>query len=664
VRVVNQLALQVKSKSTALKTSSSYIYSLLIWAGCTLAYLSNVRRSWWIYRDDSVIHLSAAKNLSIFGSIGLSAGDRVESLSSPLNFFISLVVYLLNPELEYKTYLNYFLVISLCLLAIAINFALLEGLLSGNKTYIKVIVFNSIACIVTISSWTTFGWLISGMENILLVILFCMLIGATVGDRTYFWVALASISLLGVTRVELAALLLPLLFVIVVGLEDTKKRKRFFLFFPLGFWATVHLTRYLYFGHLLPNTATALGKNLPIYLAGFLLVEFGLILITLFGFSKIFSRKRKTVVPILIMLLCIGIWRVSNSSLVNMYQTVSLVCLAGIIFLLSFLVFKENLDLQSKILIVLLTIPLNHFFLFGPARLSAFRIVSAFVIPIILVTLLTISKQLKNLSSNTLMLLFLFSTAVTCAVVVSKIDYQRNLCCSISPSDQYINAQAQRVFSNTSGQAPLPIVANPDLGKISFPKNLMNVDLGLIGEPVLAKISRKSPSFVDEYITNYIAPDIIELHGHWNCVYSKLLNDERFKKEWSIAWSGFVSGEMNVASTSDCPRSGAYTIWEREIPEKERLISNTIANTPYSIYSELIKSEVSSCSISSSGCQYLARAIIRNKPKLLERGDLTKTVMLLANSQSYEFDYSRILQPRKWDENAYRWIIKLIKSEH
>ena len=141
------------------------------------------------------------------------------------------------------------------------------------------------------------------------------------------------------------------------------------------------------------------------------------------------------------------------------------------------------------------------------------------------------------------------------------------------------------------------------------------------------------------------------------------MNDDRFKQEWKISWSGFVSGEMNAANTSDCPRSGEYTIWEREISDKERLISNAIANSPYSSYSQLVKSEVSICSTSLSGCQYLARAIIRNKPRLLERGDLTKTVMLLANSQSYEFDYSRILQPRKWDEDAYRWIIKLISAE-
>lgn len=662
MRVVNQLILQVNSKSEALKTSVSYVYSLIIWVVCALTYLSKVPRSWWIYRDDSVIHLSAAKNLSIFGSIGLSAGDRVESLSSPLNFFVSLVVYLLNPHLEYKTYLNFFLVISLCLMAMAVNFALLNGLQSGNKMHIKVIVFNSITCMATISSWTTFGWLISGMENVLLVILFCMLIGATVGVRTYFLVALTSISLLGVTRVELAALLLPLLIVITVGLDDTKKRKRIFLFLPLAFWATVHLSRYLYFGHLLPNTATALGKNLPLYLAGFMLVEFGLILVTLFGSSRIFSCRLKTVAPMLFTLLCVGIWRASNSNLASMYQTALLVCLAGILFLLSFLAFKKNLNLQSKILVILLTIPLNHFFLFGPARLSAFRIVSAFVIPIILVTLLTIDRQLKNSGSDYFKLLFLFFIAAICAVAVSRIDFQRNLCCSISPSDEYINLQAQRVYSNSSGQAPLPIVANPDLGKISFSKNVMNVDLGLIGEPVLARISRNSPSFVGDYIIEYLAPDIIELHGYWNCVYSNLLNDDRFKQEWKISWSGFVSEEMNAANTSDCPRSGEYTIWEREISDKERIISNAIANSPYSSYSQLVKSEVSICSKSLSGCQYLARAIIRNKPRLLERGDLTKTVILLAKSQSYEFDYSRILQPRKWDEVAYRWIIKSITT--
>jgi hypothetical protein len=662
VLLADQLTRKAKRISESLLIPSTYLFSLFLWLGCSLIYLSNVPPEWWVSRDDSVIHISAAKNFSLFGSIGLSAGDRVESISSPLNFFISLIAYFVNPQLKYEIYLNFFLVVSLTAVAFSVNYALLRGLRSINKTFTRTIISNLVLYIVTISSWTTFGWLISGMENVLSVVLLTLLIGAAVGNKFHYFNALISVSLLGVARVELGALLIPLLLLVSIKADISKKRKITLFFLPITFWIFVHLARFWYFGHLLPNTATALGKNLPIYLAFFLALEFAIVFLTLFDSLGSELRKARFITPTILLLLFAGIWRVLNSNFTIIYQAILTISLAAILLLLLVIILNDRLNLQSKLLIVISMIPLNHFLLFGPARLSAFRIVSALVIPIFLIFIIELNTRITNHFKGGTKVLLLLPLAVILPLMISKIDHQRNLCCSISPSDDYINAEAQKIFGNKSGNSPIPIVANPDLGKISFTKGLMNVDLGLIGEPVLANLSRNSSDLVDDYLIDYVAPDIVELHGHWNCVYSTLVNNKRFAKEWTIAWSGYVSVEMSPANSSECPRNGSYTIWQRKIPEKERLISNAIASEPFSVYSQRIKAEISSCSTSNSGCQYLTRSIIRNRGLLLERNELTKAVELLAKSPSYKFDYLKVLQPRKWDKEAVHLLTQMMQS--
>lgn len=659
----DQLTRWMKRIPNSMRLFSTYLFSIFLWLICSLTYLSKVPNEWWEFRDDSVIHISAARNFSQFGSIGLSAGDRVESLSSPLNFFVALISYLINPGLQYQTYLQSFLVLSLAAVAISVNYAILRGSRKSNRFFKVIIISNLIVYSITISSWTTFGWLISGMENVLLVALFATLIGAILGKKISYFIALFAVSLLGVTRVELAALLMPLLIFIALKVDITKKRRIVFVCLPIAFWATIHISRFLYFGHLLPNTATALGKSLPIYLALFLLLEFSIVFISLFESLRKKILQRKFIIPSILILLLVGILRVSYSNFTFVYQSVLALSLFGILISLYLLTIDDTPDIRRKLFLIVLMIPLNHFFLFGPARLSAFRIISAFVIPILIIAVVHFNEYLdRYLKVNFKLALFIF-LGITLFFAIGKVDHQRNLCCSISPSDEYIRTQAAKVFNKESGNPPIPIVANPDLGKISFNKDLMNVDLGLIGEPVLAKISRHSPELVDDYLVGYMAPDILELHGHWNCVYSSLINNEKFKKQWRVAWSGYVSGEMNPPDSSGCPRDGRYTIWERIIPEKERSISIVLATEPFSIYSKRFKAEMSTCASINSGCQYLTRAIVRNKALLLNKNELNKAVKLLAKSPSYEYDYYKILQPRNWDKKATSSLIYLMKSE-
>jgi hypothetical protein len=660
---VNQLRKSPKSIPKTFQNVSTYFYSIVLWLVGSLIYLANIREEWWIFRDDSVIHISAARNLALFGSVGLSAGDRVESISSPMNFFISLIAYLINPNLQYQTYLNLFLKISLCAVALSVNFALIKGLDSPKRNLFTVMILNSFLFLFTISSWTTFGWIISGMENVLIVLFSALLIGSVFGKKQSYFLAIISISLLGVSRVELAALLCPLLILIAKNLEFSNRRRFFFVSATIIFWLLVHSVRFWYFGHLLPNTATALGKSLPLNLALFILAEFIILVAIQFNRLRSILNKKYVFVPLIMLILGIGLWRIVVSEYTYVYQLALATSFMGIVALLLILVHKSKLNFECRFLIFLLMIPLNHFFLFGPARLSAFRIVSAFVLPILIIATIAFNTYLINLLKVKWILFLLFPMAVLLPFLVSKIDHTRNLCCSITPSENIIGLQAKKVFFDEFGRSPDPIVANPDLGKVSFSKNLVNVDLGLIGEPVLAKIVRKSPVLVNEYLIDYVSPDILELHGHWSCIYSSFISDQRFKSEWKIAWTGYVSDEMSNLNMTNCPRSGAYTIWKRDIPKPERALSTSIATEPFSVFSELIRSEVRKCSQSASGCQHVTRAIVRNRALLLDDQQLVQTVKLLAGSPSYKYDYLRIIQPRNWDKQAYEYVISLMNSK-
>jgi hypothetical protein len=640
----------------------TYAFSLLLWVGFSLLYLSSTPREWWIYRDDSVIHLSQAKNLALFGSIGISAGERVESMSSPLNFYISLLAYLINPDISYQTYLSFYLPITLLILSVAINFALLAGIKpSKNKTKF-VFTLNTILFLTFVSSWTTFGWTISGMENILIVILLASLIGALLQVKKNLGLLLASISLLGIARIELSVLIFPILAFVAFRYEGLKIRRWILFLMPLTFWIIVHSIRFWYFGNIFPNTATALGKNLSNLSVFFLFAEFAFILFVLFVYSNSQRNQSRISKITLAIILILGVSKLANSNLTALYMIASLVSLLCILLVLLFLAFKTHLNYSTILLALVSLIPFNHFMLFGPARLSAFRIVSAFFIPIVLLLLIKFGNRLAHYSNPKQSIVFLLPVVFFILIFIGKFDPPRNLCCFISPSDSIINLQAQNIFPSTSSNSPLPIVANPDLGKISFSKNLNNVDLGLIGEPILARLMKDSNLKVNEYLLDYAAPDVLELHGYWNCVYSSLLLDQRFKSNWKIAWSGTVSIEMNDKPMPECPRNGRYTIWKRTIPVEEMEITLAIANDPFQVYSRKVIAATQSCGQSASGCQYLTRAIIRNRALLIQENTLLKTVELLIGSPSYKFDYLKVMQPRNWEEDAYLHYINLTGS--
>ena len=654
--------LKIKSRLHAFLT---FFCSGGLWVLGSLFYLSTISEEWWKYRDDSVIHLSQARNFSLFGTIGLSAGDRVEAMSSPLNFAISWLIFGINPNISYQRYLDIFLLLTLIALSVSMNHLLVTAFKQKYVKYtIHVIVSNCLIFALTISSWTTFGWLVSGMENILCVIVFLFLLANLLNQRAKLYWRIILFTLLGVCRIELAVLIAPILLFTTFRLTKERKSKIYLVSVPVSLWLLIHGNRFLYFGHLLPNTATALNKNLSVLTVLFLGVQY-LVLFREIANKKNSANQSKNSINLVAQtgLAGLGIWRIDTSKYSVMNNVVLIFSLVSIFLLVLIFQKTQKSAWQIQLLALVSLIPVNHYFLFGPARLSAFRIVSIFVVPISTLLIIVFHREISMVFKNNKKIVLGIAFLIIVCISVSRLDKPRDLCCAISPSESYISAEAQKIFIRGNGRYPLPIVANPDLGKVSFSKDLMNVDLGLIGEPLLAKITIKFPELVDEYLLEIVAPDVIELHGHWNCVYENVLKNSKFGAEWRLSWTGFVSQEMNPGTNKSCPNNGEYSIWTRKIPQDERMLSQEIATGAFQEFSKQIHRKVKFCRLELSNCEMVSRSIIRNKAKLIENGTLERTVKLLEGTKSYEFESLRILQPRGWDSKALQYVHKILKKD-
>ena len=299
-----------------------------------------------------------------------------------------------------------------------------------------------------------------------------------------------------------------------------------------------------------------------------------------------------------------------------------------------------------RLLIISLVAPLDEYFLFGPARLSEFRIVAIFV-PSILILFVFLTFKLTaphNRINYKLVIILVIFLACIFTFLLTKSDPERNLCCKISPSEKLILSQAVSFKLNYGfDDSVLPISASPDLGKVSFSKKLNVVDLGLIGDPLLSKLSIESPEDIGEYLARYATPDLFETHGHWSCRYSEFLNSAFFTENYEIVFQGRVSSEFDNLGWSSCPESGLYTIWATLIHAKPTSVPT------------FVRREVSTCNSytdSEDRCEYVYRSVQRLWGELLKSNMSQEIVESLKKSPSYEFDKDRLLKKRNWAENA------------
>lgn len=649
--------------------------------------LASVPVTWWRWRDDAVITLSHSQNLIRFGTIGVSPGDRVEAFSSPLQFLLSSLFFWIT-KAGYEWYLD--AQVWICLGSAGTFLALASFRILGSirrsflLRLLGAFLLSLLAACLTASSWTATGWLASGMENPLAMTLGAALVYALTLKPSLKRLIVAGflVGFLGIVRVEFPVFMLPLSAAVCMfcWLESREHRvlktAAWSFGIPILIWLIVNVSRLVYFGDLLPNTALVQDKSsLPGLKAAYLLgsyVVYGLVSLHLLRSRK--NQRQLTAFWLIVLLGCLGFlislllpsWSLRTATL-NQEQIYFLGLASMTVILAAIkLVTKNNQGFIMGLDLVFLSLvyaPIAQFLIMGAARLEPVRVLSlatpwmAFWIVVSLANSLryhTISTT-RSLKSITLIPLL---TGLSGLVVASRADEPRDMPWYISPSETRILTLADIYKQRNFHIDQLILIASPDLGKLSFAKKGLITDLGWLGDPLLARISKHRGELEALYL-NYVAkPDIVQTHQFWSCRYNSWLSSKSFQSNYILA-----DPSMKYLGNSwdkNCVLDGRYAIWTRRPDPNEVALTKQIAilNDP----TPAIAKAIEKCIVEGSSpfrCESVVRAIQRNRVKLMRDGMLQRSVLALQRSPSYEMDTSMLLRYPNWGEKAYHSFVAL-----
>jgi hypothetical protein len=222
---------------------------------------------------------------------------------------------------------------------------------------------------------------------------------------------------------------------------------------------------------------------------------------------------------------------------------------------------------------------------------------------------------------------------------------------------QPIIAVAHAVKQEFGGRG-LPIVANPDLGKLSFQKEAIIVDLGFLGDPVLTRIWRKQPPpFRYRYLSAVAMPDVVELHGAFACRDTPWLASPEFQRSWKLSDEHWLAAPVYRAS---CAAGGRYAIWIRSDADAEYALTREVATA--SDPAAVVRKALDTCRDASDDpfrCQHVRRAVQREAEVLRRAGKLGATVKALRSSPSASFDIPMVSRGRGWADKAYEAFLRL-----
>lgn len=663
----------------------AFLGGAIAWSALTALWLSFTNTGMWRWRDDAVITLSHARNLVEFGSIGVNPiGERAEGFSAPLQFLVSTLGFLVGPK-EYGPLLDVFTwagvsvsggLVALIAYAVATDAGMRHKELVAASAAL-------VAGVIALSSWTTTGWLMSGMENPFVLVLM-LAVAAAVGLRanTVKLVLLGTgIALLGMTRIEMPLMLAPLVVVLVV---ITRTRDGFswrrsvgwVAGISLGVWVLMTVARFAYFGHLLPNTALVQGKGTSLASVAILIVAtIGSVVL---AWSVARPPTRGTAVAWAViaaaLLALLGLLMVRADTTGAMffgywypdpgYAPILLVAaaLAAIQALAAWRTAPPAA--VEPVLLVLALLPLAQYATMGPARLDAFRIASL-SIPIMATWIGVVAirvvgtRQAIPARRAALVVVGSVVLGVVLVAAVVALDGPRQLCCTITPAEQEILAEAAVVQDGHLGGQALPIVAAPDLGKLSFAKSAVIVDLGWLGDPVLARIHRGTPDLEAQYLQEVAAPDVVEMHGGWPCMHAAWFESTAFARTYAPAGqapTGLAMACMDAASD-------VRTIYLRHDNDTEYQLTAGLLTSTDPVAD--VREAITACASSgddSFRCEHVRRALTRAAVELRKTDAWPGILDAVADSPSADLDLPLLAHPRAWDAQAYDAFVRLARG--
>lgn len=535
-------------------------------------------------RDDGVITMSAGRHIVDYGFVGISpSGPIVEASSSPLQMIVYATVYALS-EAAYTTFAKYQTIFTTFLLGASLGLIFLESRTAGLCTILLVSLGLS-------AVYPFFLWHGSGMENAITHALLVLSIAGLVHMiRTekiaYVWAI--PLVLTCFSRLELLPTILVLLGAFSLFWYALHRRTDGFGLFVLVFGACIgiHLLRFSYFGDFFPNTADAQGispvDKLRVLLTGSMAPIYDAFPVTYHNFFR-------------------SGWWIATLSLP-----------------LAILLKKNRQEyfLIATVLVVLFIAAVSPVLL-GFPRIDWGRTYShvapvAFLLPAWCIFRALMSRSVFQLAFAVLIL-------GTAGNWMSK-NEPYYLGWAVDDFDETRQEFASLAKSNDIQRA---LVANPDLGVMSWHKEFNILDLGMLGSPVIARLHQDP--VVADYILDFAKPDLVESHGYWTKTYCEnLFLDPRF-------WEYYRPVTTDIEPKKWCNNpSPQKVIWIRRSIElgfngKERRFLESLQNQ---LKPESIKTELDTCDREQSDCSYIVRTVFRFVPELSAQGALLDVIKL------------------------------------
>ena len=578
------------------KTSSLGIIALLgglfFWLAFQFIY-SQLNSDWYVLRDDAVITFSHAKNWFDFGFIGVSpSGERVEGYSAPVQFFIFALAYALV-HISFVSFVEWQTQLASFLLGVFFTLYFIQqprwALLASAVTAI---------CLTWCTSFIE--WHGSGMENSITHVLFAASVYllyrfAKKKRITLLWTpifVLASLS-----RLDGIYHLLPVLILFAFYWYWVEKSfKGLLLLACFGLlWFGFQAWRWDYFGSLASNTLLAQHINLGGRLEAIVTLQRWYFWESLQLSKIIFTSHAGYVLLLVLPCALLARWTAARA----------------LLFILA--------------LSLIATACFNPF-LFGETRLDPSRSTTQmafFVFVAGACVALGIARLKVRIGLLLLLLPLTFFTRIP----------PYYLCCGVSSFEPIRQEIAQLTQQE---EIPRAMVANPDLGTMSWHKEFNILDLGMLGSPMVAQI-QKGPLLAD-YFFDYVAPDVIESHETWSCQYLQtLFMDPRFRERYRTVREKTV--RWGACGEAPLPKG----IWVRRDIEKNansaerRLIDSMKANPSL----DRLRSELASCQAktsNTSACTYVARTAYRFLPELRKQSSTKEIESIFAQSRSQAVD--------------------------
>ena len=207
----------------------------------------------------------------------------------------------------------------------------------------------------------------------------------------------------------------------------------------------------------------------------------------------------------------------------------------------------------------------------------------------------------------------------------------------------------------------LPILANPDLGKVSFDKSALITDLGLLGDPILTLFNSERPDLVDDYLADVVRPDVVESHSVWSCQYAAWLDTPDFEANYRLSDDRWAAGRTQAAG---CPEEGRWSIWIRTDADDEYELSRRLLTDSSqaglspadSSPADTVREQIERCAAAPGTwlrCQGVRRAVHRSSQSLRDNGEWSSIVDVMRESPSAAFDLPYLERGPGWADDAF-----------